>query len=116
MVEPMRQCLESGDLEMFGRLLHEGWEQKKKFASGVSNERVDHLYTTARTMGGMGGKLAGAGGGGFMMLYCEEGRQDAVTTAMEVEGLRRMDYMFDSGGARVLLNTGLRLTHGDEAL
>ena len=93
----------------FGHLLHEGWEQKKKFASGVSNERVDHLYTTARNAGAMGGKLAGAGGGGFMMIYCEEGRQDAVTRAMEAEGLRRMDYTFDNGGARVLLNTGLRL-------
>jgi D-glycero-alpha-D-manno-heptose-7-phosphate kinase len=114
MVIPMRECLEAGDLEKFGRLLHEGWEQKKKFASGVSNERVDHLYTTARNVGAMGGKLAGAGGGGFMMLYCEEGRQDFVTKAMESEGLRRMDYAFDNGGARVLLNTGLRLV-GDTA-
>ena len=112
MVDPMRRCLESGDLEWFGRLLHEGWEQKKKFASGVSNERIDHLYTTARNAGAMGGKLAGAGGGGFMMLYCEESRQDAVTAAMESEGLRRMDYLFDNGGARVLLNTGLRLIQG----
>jgi D-glycero-alpha-D-manno-heptose-7-phosphate kinase len=114
MVAPMRACLESGDLEKFGQLLHEGWEQKKKFASGVTNERVDYLYTAARSAGVMGGKLAGAGGGGFMMLYCEEGRQEAVTRAMETEGLRRMDYTFDNGGARVLLNTGLRLV-GDAA-
>lgn len=113
MVAPMRACLESGDLEKFGHLLHEGWQQKKKFASGVSNERVDHLYSTAQNVGAMGGKLAGAGGGGFMMLYCEEGRQDAVTKAMEAEGLRRMDYAFDNGGARVLLNTGLRLVGGE---
>lgn len=112
MVEPMRRCLESGDLEKFGSLLHEGWEQKKKFAKGVSNERVDHLYAAARNAGAMGGKLAGAGGGGFMMLYCEEGRQEAVTAAMEAEGLRRMDYTFDNGGARVLLNTGLRFVSG----
>lgn len=111
MANTMRQCIERGDLEQFGRLLHEGWEMKKKFASGVSNERVDHLYTTARHAGAMGGKLAGAGGGGFMMIYCEEGRQQAITDAMEAEGLRRMDYNFDSGGARVLLNTGLRLVH-----
>ena len=115
MVAPMRRCLESGDLEKFGQLLHEGWEQKKKFASGVSNERVDHLYTTARNLGAIGGKLTGAGGGGFMMIFCEEGRQDAVTQALEAEGLRRMAYMFDSGGARVLLNTGLRLVRGDGA-
>ena len=112
MADRMMACIEAGDLELFGRLLHEGWEMKKKFASGVSNERVDHLYTTARNAGAMGGKLAGAGGGGFMMLYCEEGRQEAVTQAMESEGLRRMDYAFDNGGARVLLNTGLRLAGG----
>ncbi|MBI5350800.1 MAG: GHMP kinase [Chloroflexi bacterium] len=110
MVNPMRECLEAGDVEKFGRLLHEGWELKKKFAAGVSNERVDMLYTKARNAGAMGGKLAGAGGGGFMMIYCEDGRQHAVTQAMEEEGLRRMDYAFDNGGARVLLNAGLRLT------
>ena len=113
LVTPMRACLEQGDLEQFGRLLHEGWEQKKKFASGVSNERVDHLYAAARSAGALGGKLAGAGGGGFMMIFCEETRQEAVTAAMEAEGLRRMDYAFDNGGARVLLNTGLRLMRGD---
>ena len=113
MADTMRRCLEAGDLELFGKLLHEGWELKKKFASGVSNERVDRLYTIARNAGALGGKLAGAGGGGFMMLYCEEGRQQAVTRTMEVEGLRRMDYSFDNGGARVLLNTGLRLVQGN---
>ncbi|MBI5829839.1 MAG: hypothetical protein HZB20_09960 [Chloroflexi bacterium] len=74
---------------------------------------MDRLSAIARNAGAMGGKLAGAGGGGFMMLYCEEGRQQAVTRAMEVEGLRRMDYSFDNGGARVLLNTGLRLVQGN---
>jgi D-glycero-alpha-D-manno-heptose-7-phosphate kinase len=113
LVAPMRHCLETGDLDQFGRLLHDGWEQKKKFASGVSNERVDHLYATARSAGAMGGKLAGAGGGGFMMLFCEEGRQESVTRVMQSEGLRRMDYMFDNGGAQVLLNTGLRLVQGE---
>ncbi|MFQ5406823.1 MAG: GHMP kinase [Anaerolineales bacterium] len=109
MADRMRACLESGDSELFGRLLHEGWEQKKKFASGVSNPRVDELYDAARAAGAMGGKLAGAGGGGFMMLYCEAGRQEAVTTAMEAAGLQRMNYNFENGGARVLLNAGLRL-------
>jgi D-glycero-alpha-D-manno-heptose-7-phosphate kinase len=113
MVAPMRRCLESGDLDQFGKLLHAGWEQKKKFASGVSNERIDQLYAAARNAGALGGKLAGAGGGGFMMLFCETGRQDAVTRVMEAEGLRRMDYALDNGGARVLLNTGLRLARGD---
>jgi D-glycero-alpha-D-manno-heptose-7-phosphate kinase len=109
MVEPMRACLESGDLDRFGRLLHEGWENKKRFASGVSNPRVDQLYELARNHGAVGGKLAGAGGGGFMMLYCADGTQEAVTAALQAEGLRRMGFVFESGGARVLLNAGLRV-------
>lgn len=110
MVEPMRVCLEAGDLDQFGALLHEGWENKKRFAAGISNPKVDHIYETARAHGALGGKLAGAGGGGFMMVYCREGAQESVTRALEAEGLRRMDYSFESGGARVLLNAGLRLT------
>lgn len=109
MADRMRRCLEAGDLDLFGQLLHEGWEHKKKFARGVSNARVDELYGTARAAGALGGKLAGAGGGGFMMLYCKDGKQDAVTAAMEAVGLQRMNYNFENGGARVLLNAGLRL-------
>lgn len=109
LVEPMRACLESGDLDRFGELLHEGWESKKRFAAGVSNPKVDQLYELARGHGAIGGKLAGAGGGGFMMLYCGDGTQEAVTSALEAEGLRRMGYLFESGGARVLLNAGLRV-------
>ena len=109
MVEPMRACLEAGDLDQFGRLLHEGWENKKRFASGVSNPEVDRLYQLALDHGALGGKLAGAGGGGFMMVYCSDGTQDAVTAALEAEGLRRMGFVFESGGARVLLNAGLRV-------
>ena len=112
MVPLMRACLEAGDLDRFGRLLHEGWENKKRFASGVSNPEVDRLYELALNTGAVGGKLAGAGGGGFMMLYCADGAQEAVTTALEAEGLRRMGFVFESGGARVLLNAGLRVQVG----
>ena len=113
MADRMRACLEVGDLELFGNLLHEGWEHKKRFASGISNLRVDELYSKARLAGAIGGKLAGAGGGGFMMIYCEDGRQEAVTAAMEELGLQRMNYNFENGGARVLLNAGLRLQEQD---
>lgn len=109
MVAPMRACLEAGDLDRFGALLHEGWEHKKRFAAGVSNPQVDRLYELARSRGTLGGKLTGAGGGGFMMLYCADGTPEAVTTALEAEGLRRMGFVFESGGARVLLNAGLRV-------
>ena len=110
MAGEMRSVLEAGDLNGFGQLLHAGWEQKKQFASGVSNPTIDSAYEIARSKGAIGGKIAGAGGGGFMMLYCAPGTTAAVTEALEAEGLRRLDYRFEDGGARVLLNAGLRLT------
>lgn len=110
LADEMRTCLQQGHLDRFGQLMHRGWEQKKQFAKGISNPHIDHIYTLAQSKGAIGGKLAGAGGGGFMMLFCEDGTQQAVTDAMEAEGLRRMNFNFDNGGARVLLNAGLRLT------
>jgi D-glycero-alpha-D-manno-heptose-7-phosphate kinase len=105
----LREVLQRGDVTGFGELLHAGWEQKKKFASGISNSVIDEAYELARANGAIGGKIAGAGGGGFMMIYCRDGAQTAVTTALEDKGLRRMDFRFEDGGARVLLNAGLRL-------
>jgi D-glycero-alpha-D-manno-heptose-7-phosphate kinase len=57
----------------------------------------------------VGGKITGAGGGGFLLLYCEPDLQPGVTTALEASGLRRMDFRFDYGGARVLMNASLHL-------
>ncbi len=105
----LRDSLERGDLAGFGQWLHAGWEQKKRFASGVSNPEIDEAYALARAHGALGGKIAGAGGGGFMMIYCQTGSQAAVTEALSQRGLRRMDFRFEEGGARVLLNAGLRL-------
>ena len=109
MARAMRDTLQRGDLTGFGECLHAGWEQKKHFASGVSNPQIDAAYAAARANGALGGKIAGAGGGGFMMIYCPDGTQTGVTSALEDQGLRRMDYRFEEGGARVLLNAGLRL-------
>ena len=99
-----RRCLERGDLRAYADILAESWEQKKRLAAGISNSRVDELYELARRHGALGGKLAGAGGGGFLMLYCEQEHQPAVTGALERAGLYRMDYHFDRGGAQVLTN------------
>lgn len=105
----LRDSLVRGDLDGFGQWLHAGWEQKKRFAAGVSNTEIDEAYALARASGALGGKIAGAGGGGFMMIYCQPGRQAEVTQALGQRGLRRMDFRFEEGGARVLLNAGLRL-------
>ncbi len=99
-----RRCLESGALSDFGEILAESWELKKRLAPGVTNSRIDELYELARRHGAVGGKLAGAGGGGFLMLYCEESCQAAVSHALEGAGLYRMDYRFEQGGAQVLMN------------
>jgi D-glycero-alpha-D-manno-heptose-7-phosphate kinase len=97
-------CLERGDLHRFGELLAESWEQKKRLSTGISNPQVDEMYELARRRGALGGKLAGAGGGGFLMLYCEEHHQPAVTAALERAGLFRLAFRFERGGAQVLMN------------
>jgi len=104
-----RDYLVRGEVDRFGALLDEAWQRKKKFASGVSNERIDRCYQIARQNGAVGGKITGAGGGGFLMLYCEDDATSRVETALLQEGLRRMDYHFESDGPRVLFNAGLRL-------
>ncbi|MFC2030402.1 GHMP kinase [Chloroflexota bacterium] len=112
MAHDVRRALEQGDLHTFGELLHENWEQKKRFAPGISNAEIDGAYDLARSAGAVGGKITGAGGGGFLMLYCEPEHQQAVTGALQNQGLKRMDFRFESMGARVLMNAGLRLPAG----
>jgi D-glycero-alpha-D-manno-heptose-7-phosphate kinase len=105
-----RAFLLRGDLDRFGGLFDEAWQHKKRFARGISNEQVDNLYSIARANGALGGKLTGAGGGGFLMLYCEDGTAARVEAALrEVGDFRRMEYTFEYDGARVLFNAGLRL-------
>lgn len=96
--------LQRGDLDAFGDLLDESWRMKKRLAKGISNPKIDDWYELARANGARGGKIAGAGGGGFLLLYCAESRQDDVTNALEADGLTRMDFHFERGGAVVLLD------------
>lgn len=101
----VRQALREGRIRRVGEILHHSWQRKKQLAPGVSNERIDQLYQTALEHGAVGGKIAGAGGGGFLLLYCEPENQNEVTTVLESEGLTRMDFHFDDGGAQVLVNS-----------
>ena len=103
------RSLKGGNLRAFGDLLHENWEQKKRFAKGVSNPMIDEAYGLARQKGAIGGKITGAGGGGFLMLYVEPPAHKAVTITLEEKGLKRMDYHFEHMGAQVLMNTGLTI-------
>jgi D-glycero-alpha-D-manno-heptose-7-phosphate kinase len=97
-------ALQAGDLNLFGTLLDEGWQAKKRISGKISNPRIDQLYDLARRNGALGGKIAGAGGGGFLLLYCESERQEAVRSAFSAEGIQEMAFSFDSNGAQVIVN------------
>lgn len=94
--------LESGDLRAFGEMMHEAWETKKRVTEGITNPHIDELYALARANGAIGGKIAGAGGGGFLMLYCEEDARPAVARALRDAGAREMLFRFDYDGATVV--------------
>jgi D-glycero-alpha-D-manno-heptose-7-phosphate kinase len=95
----MRGALLDGDLDRFGRLLDLGWQEKKRLATKVSSGAIDRWYDAARTAGALGGKVAGAGGGGFLLLYCPPGSRAAVRAAMSRFGLRELSFDFDLTGA-----------------
>jgi D-glycero-alpha-D-manno-heptose-7-phosphate kinase len=104
LVLPMREALDTSDLGRFGRLLDESWKIKKKVSSRISNPRIDQIYDAALARGALGGKITGAGGGGFLLLYCERQKQDAVRAAMREFGLKEMKFHFDLAGTKVVYN------------
>jgi D-glycero-alpha-D-manno-heptose-7-phosphate kinase len=93
-------ALESGDLTGFGELMHEHWEHKKRRSGGMSNARIDEWYELGRNHGAIGGKLVGAGGGGFLLFYTEDHR--SLRTAMKSAGLQEVRFAFDFEGTKVL--------------
>jgi len=100
----MRTALADGNLKQFGSLLDKGWQAKRKVSDKISNSRIDQLYSVALQNGALGGKITGAGGGGFLLLYCEKPEQNKVRHALMREGLREMTFEFDFSGARVLVS------------
>jgi D-glycero-alpha-D-manno-heptose-7-phosphate kinase len=102
----MREVLVSGELEAFGHLLDASWELKKRLAPQISTGLIDSAYQAAREHGALGGKITGAGGGGFLLLYCQEEAQPGVRSALRQKGLQEMHFTFEFEGSRVLLNTG----------
>ena len=100
----VKETLLKGDLETFGHILHEHWENKKRRSGAISNPNIDRWYDAAREAGALGGKVIGAGGGGFLMLYCPLRKKGAVRKAIASEGLEEMPFNFDFQGAKVLVN------------
>lgn len=95
-----QQALEAGRLAEFGEILHEHWEHKKRRSSGMSNPQVDEWYELGRANGAIGGKLVGAGGGGFLMFYVEDRKR--LRRAMAHAGLEEVRFRFDFEGTKVL--------------
>jgi len=100
----VQTCLERGDLDEFAHLLDYSWREKRRLAPGLSTGFIDECYSLALEHGASAGKITGAGGGGFLLLYCHEEAQEAVTEALEERGLKRMNFHFDQQGATVVLN------------
>jgi D-glycero-alpha-D-manno-heptose-7-phosphate kinase len=98
----IRTALERGNLEAFGDLLHRSWMEKRQLTEGITNPFLDKCYQAARKNGALGGKVTGAGGGGFMMLYCPVERQEAVTEALTKLGLQRRPFALDDEGVQVM--------------
>jgi D-glycero-alpha-D-manno-heptose-7-phosphate kinase len=100
LVDPMRDILSNGmNLEKFGKILHDGWELKKNITEEISSVNIDRYYQSARDAGAVGGKLLGAGGGGFLLFYVEEKYQKEVINALK--DLYCMPVRFDSSGTRI---------------
>ena len=97
-----RTALESGNIAAFGELMHEHWEHKKQRTASVTNPQIDEWYELGRRNGALGGKLVGAGGGGFLMFYAEDHRR--LRTAMSAAGLEEIRFRFDFEGTKVLFS------------
>ena len=100
-----REYLERGDVDMLGELLRTHWEIKKKRSQKMSDSFIDECYEVALKSGAVGGKLMGAGGGGFFMFYCKSDKKAKVSEALNKMGLRREKFNIDWEGAKILLNS-----------
>jgi D-glycero-alpha-D-manno-heptose-7-phosphate kinase len=98
----IKEALLKGDTYKFGELMHEHWEHKKSRSNGMSNEFIDNAYNKALECGAVGGKLVGAGGGGFLMFYATD--KERLRNKMAEIGLEEVRFRFDFEGTKVLLS------------
>jgi D-glycero-alpha-D-manno-heptose-7-phosphate kinase len=97
-----RNALIEGRLDTIGCLMHESWELKKSLAAGISNGELGKIYQTALKAGALGGKVTGAGGGGFLMLYCPPDKKEKVRSALS--HLKELPFRLEPNGSRVIFN------------
>jgi D-glycero-alpha-D-manno-heptose-7-phosphate kinase len=97
-----KESLVNGDTHRFGELMHEHWEHKKARSTGISNAFIDDVYDSAMKSGAIGGKLVGAGGGGFLLFYAKD--KDKLRNTMQKKGLEEVRFQFDFEGTKVILS------------
>jgi D-glycero-alpha-D-manno-heptose-7-phosphate kinase len=98
------ELLVRGDVDRYGELLHEHWQHKRRLASKMTDAVLDEHYEAARKAGAIGGKLIGAGGGGFFMFYVRPAERSRTLEALVARGLRPLPFRFDLEGARIVLD------------
>ncbi len=97
-----KNAITEGANDSFGEIMHRGWQAKKKVASKISNNEIDEAYDAAINAGAIGGKVSGAGGGGFLLLYCPKAKQDDVRNALHK--LRELPFHLEPDGTKVIFN------------
>ena len=101
-VNEMEQSLQSGSFHKAARILHAGWEMKKALANKISSDSINDLYERALDAGATGGKIAGAGGGGFLLVFCPPDRQSSVRKALS--DLKELPFQLEMDGSKVIFN------------
>ncbi len=100
LAEQLREALHRGEPDGVGEIMHQGWVEKKKLASGISNSRIDEWYDCGRRHGAIGGKLLGAGGGGFLLFYAPTERHQEIIRALPE--LRPVSFCFEPQGSKII--------------
>ncbi|MDI6887578.1 MAG: hypothetical protein QMC98_02925 [Candidatus Thermoplasmatota archaeon] len=98
----VKSAIEEGELRYFGELLDRSWQNKRKLVEGITTDIIDRAYEVALKNGALGGKLTGAGGGGYLMLYCERKNQNGLRKALAQFGFKELDFKFEDKGATTL--------------
>jgi D-glycero-alpha-D-manno-heptose-7-phosphate kinase len=101
-VPRLERSLKNYNFNRLGKLLHENWLLKKSLVGSISNSEIDDMYNTAMEAGALGGKICGAGGGGFLLVYVPKAKQDHVRAALS--DYRELPFMLDSFGSRIIFN------------
>ena len=102
----LKGSLNANDIDAVGTAMHEGWQIKRSLVGSISSTLIDDLYAKGRNAGALGGKLLGAGGGGFLLFYCKKEKQAALSRAMK--GFRAFPVAFDTHGSKVVYNDDIR--------